>query len=466
MVSTFGLCGPTFATRDPFWNQERVVNWYPAVDSSGGRAQSKAELSPTPGLTLFATLLGTSVRGLYTDAERLFAVSSGFVIEVFADGTSSNIGAILDAGTPVQIAANGQNLLIATANEIWEQPGAGVAVKVADGISAVYLDGYYIILWPDRQTVQISNDGINWDELDVAQRIWREPILRLEVHEGNLWLIGNRSISVWYNSGNADFPFEPIRGAVIEQGTLAPWSVCQIEQNLYWIGSDESGQGRVFRSEGYSPVRISNEAVEHILRQYLQEGYAALGQDERITGSGYEENGHTFYVIGLPRAKACLVYDLTTNMWHERAGWDGTNWQFWKGGSHHAFVFGKHIVAPIGAGDGKIYEQNINYYTEAGAPIRRYRAAPFVQADQQWLFHHYLRLLVRENGTSVSLRYQNDDHTAWSALRTIAPFRNEVKYRRLGRGRSRMYEVSLTDSTTSAQAIVEGYLSADPGVQR
>ena len=467
-AQSFGLCGPTFATRNPFWNQERVINWYPSVDGSGGHAQSKTELAPVPGLVAFATLPASPVRGLWAGDEKLYAVGGSDLFHITSPGVPELLGSVGSATTPVQIAGNGDSLLVASGSGIWIT-GGGIPVKVADGISCVYVDGYYVILWPDRQTIQISTNGSTWDGIDVATKIGTlDPLVHLEIHEGHLWMFGTRTISVWHNSGNADFPFEPIQGAMIEQGTLAPWSVHGIEQSLYWVGSDENGQGRVFRSQGYTPVRISNEAVEYRLRQYIRAGLPALQVDDLITGSGYEENGHTFYVIGFPRAQACLVYDLTTDMWHERGGWDGAAWQLWKGASFHVFTFGRHIVARAGL-DGKLYEQNVNYYTEDGTRIRRYRAAPFVQADQQWLFHHYLRLLVKESTASavpVTMRYLNDDQSAWSSGRTVQPFRNEIKYRRLGRARSRMYEISVLDSTTSSQAVVEGYLKASPGVER
>ena len=195
-----------------------------------------------------------------------------------------------------------------------------------------------------------------------------------------------------------------------------------------------------------------------------------MGDDQLITGKGYTENGHTFFVLSFPLAKATLVYDLTTEMWHERARWNaGTSqWEHWRGASFHAHVFGKHFVARIDApphdvGDEKkIYEQSVNIYTDDGLPIRRYRSAPYIAADQQWLSHHYLKLFT--NGeTPISMRYQLDDGVNWSQIKSAAPFKNEIKYRRLGRARDRMYEISLLDSTTKATAIMEAYLHASPG---
>jgi hypothetical protein len=463
-TSPFNLCGETAATRDSLWNSSRVINWFPIVDTSG-TAQSKVELAPIPGLQVFTTLTNPPIRGLWAGDNRLFAVAQGGLFEIFSNGAATAVtGGVLTAATPVQFAGGGNELLIASGDQIWYATG-GVSHKTYDGaISVVYLDGYYIILRTDGQTIQLSTDGLTWDPLDVAQSQGPpDRKVRLEAHEGHLWLFGQRSISVWYDSGNADFPFAPIDGATIDQGTMAPWSVTRIDRKLYWLGMNEHGYGRVFRTEGYTPVPISNQAIEYLIKTYLD-----LGTDQCITGSGYTENGHTFYVLSFPKAKACLVYNLSTNMWHERARWNADAWQHWRGASFHAFCFGKHIVArtseaPFPDGDHtKIYEQGLHIYGDDGNRIRRYRAAPYTQADQQWLFHHYLRLLT-SGSSAVTMRYLYDDNTTWSQERVVAPFKHEIKYRRLGRARDRMYELYLLDSLTEAQGIIEGYLHlADP----
>lgn len=466
-VNAFGLCAGTYQTRNRLFDAERAINWYPSIDESG-HAQSKIELSPTPGLATFTTLTNPPVRGLWAGDNRLFGVAAGDLYEIVSSGAATIIGGILNAQTPVQWAASGTSLLIATGDQVWR--ATSTTAKVIDGAySVVYLDGYYIALRTDGQTIQLSSDdGVTWDPSDVAQSMG--PVdrkVRLEAHEGHLWWFGTKSISVWYDSGNADFPFAPIDGATIDQGTLAPWSVTQLDRRLYWLGMDKHGYGRVFRSEGYTPVPISNMAIEHLIK-----GYIDAGRPDLITGKGYTENGHTFYVLAFPKANATLVYDLATGMWHERARWMDGAWQFWRGASFHAFCFNKHFVARIaeppftGPADyTQIYEQGVHIYSDGGNPIRRYRSAPYTQADQQWLFHHYLRLLTK-GASAVTMRYLYDDNTTWSNERTVSPLKNEIKYRRLGRARDRMYEIYLLDSTSEAQSIIEGYLHASPGIER
>lgn len=480
-VNAFGLCAGTYQTRNRLFNAERSFNWYPSIDESK-HAQSQIELSPTPGLATFTSTTDPPVRGLWSGYNRLFAVGGSRLHEVFPDSSMSFRGFVGSGGTPVQFAASGQELLLADGDRIIRD-GGGVATGdntdpvLEPAISVVFLDQYYVALEKDTNRLRFSfgDGGITWNPLDFVDVVGTtaDRYLRLEVHEGHIWVFGTKSIVPYYDSGDANTPWQPIPGAVQDVGTMAPWTVTKIDQHLFWLGQDINGYGRVYRSQGYTPVRISNMAIENLIREYLQIGVAPNEIDELITGKGYTENGHTFYVLSFPKAKATLVYDLTTEMWHERARWNATTsqWEHWRGASFHAHVFGKHFVARTDApphedGDEKrIYEQSINLFTDDGLPIRRYRSAPYIAEKQQWLMHHYMKLFVNSDA-NISMRYQLDDGVNWSNTRTVAPSKNEVEYRRLGRARDRLYEVSLLDSATKSTAIMDAYLHATPGLER
>jgi len=429
---------------------------------------------------------------MFAGDNRLFVDVASRFMEVFEDGTTKEAAGTTGAGyTPVQFAASGLSVMVATGDSIWRVSGATpgstdlTVTKTYDGaISVVWLDGYYIILLKDSNTIQLSDlnsdgdpawhagdpdyPGGPWNPLDQQTKMGSlDRLVRLEVHEGNLWLFGRETIDVWYNSGDADFPFRRISGAMVDQGTSAPWSVAQIDRKLYWLGRDKRGRGRVFRTEGYTPVPISNPAIEYLIDSYLD-----LGTDHAITGYGYQEDGQTFYVLSFPTyAQATLVYDLTTNMWHERARWNGTAWEQWRGASFHAHVWGKHIVSRwspdgpyIGPDHRRLWEMNVQFPDDEGLPIRRQRIAPYVQAEQQFLQHHYLRLYT-DSASNVNMRYRNDEGTAWSTPRVVAPFKHEVKYRRLGRARDRLYDIWIDDATKPPM-IAEGWLNLSPSLER
>ena len=86
---------------------------------------------------------------------------------------------------------------------------------------------------------------------------------------GELWLIGDQSIEVWYNPNGADdtAPFMRVRGAFMNNGTVAPYSACNNGSNLFWLGSSVAGHGRVWMSSGYQPQAISTNSIDHIIER-------------------------------------------------------------------------------------------------------------------------------------------------------------------------------------------------------
>jgi hypothetical protein len=464
-AADFLFCGPTFQSRDGLWAAERAVNLYPEVDPAG-RAKSKVALMGTPGLSVFATLPKTPVRGLWAGEGRLFAVGDDTLYEIDSAGSASaRPGAMLGATTPVQISGNYNSLFVVDGNKGYLDDGATVT-EVVDTVSGCFLDGYFVGLEPDTNNVIISGlfDGSTWDALDTQTKMGSlDRIMRVVAHNGQLWLFGSKTIEVWYHSGAADYPFERISGASIDVGTVTAWSIAAVDGTLLWLGSDERGVGVVYQSQGYTPKRVSNSAIEYFIESYRA---ASATIDPNITGYCYQEDGHTFYVLNFPAASATLAYDLTTGMWHERSFYNsGTGvYQQSHGGSFHAFAFGKHLVASIGYNSGKIYQQSLDIFTDDSGSIRRYRRAPYVSTDQQYLFHSQVRFHTLSTST-VNFRYLKDDGTTWSATKTATPANHECEFRRLGRARDRLYEAWI-DNGTARQGFIGAWLSATSGVER
>jgi hypothetical protein len=456
-VNAFGFCGATYQSRDGLHAYERAVNLMPAPDQ-GGNAQSKVALIGTPGLDLFGTLAASPVRGLWAGDERLFAVGDDTLYEVDNLGAETALtGTILSASTPVQISGNGDSLFVVSGNKGYIADGSTVT-EVVDCVSGDFLDGYYLALEPDSNNVLLSGlfDGSTWDPLDTQRRVGGlDRLIRIKVHNGQVWLFGRKTTEVWYNSGAADYPFERIAGASMDIGLSAADSVASVGGSLLWLGSDERGVGVVWQAQGYTPKRVSNSSIEYLI-EVIRASYVISD----ACGYAYQEDGRTFYVLTFPQAGWTVVYDLSTGMWHERLRWTGSAWAQWKGGTHHAFVFGKHLVSNIGYANGKIYNQSLAVYEDEGSDMRRLRIAPYVQQQHQWIQHHELKLIAK--GTpSIVMSYSDDATATWSSAQTKAVANNTANFRRLGRSRGRLYSTTITSD--AEVAILDAYLHASGG---
>jgi hypothetical protein len=223
-----------------------------------------------------------------------------------------------------------------------------------------FLDGYFLLLKARSNEFRCSSleDGLTWDSLDVAQRNQSTDEVRtLAVSHREIWLLGSRSTEVWYDSGDADFPFAPIVGATLDVGIAAPWSAVVLDNTLFWVGADSRGVGIVYRANGYTPARISTHALETALTR--------LGRLDDLYAYAYQEDGHTYYVLydNALRLPKTWVYDCATQMWHERAHWDEALMR-WRPhvGRCHAWAFNRHLIGDRTSGI--VYAQSLDVYDE------------------------------------------------------------------------------------------------------
>ena len=334
-----------------------------------------------------------------------------------------------------------------------------------------YSDDYFLALLENSQQFQISalGDGTTWNPIDKYQiSEFSDNVISMFVDHREVWFFGAKNTIVYFDSGDPLVPFQPIPGAYIEQGIAARYSVSKLDNSIFWIGADERGHGIAWRANGYTPVRVSNHAVENAWRKY-----STLSDARTYT---YQENGHSFWVVWFPTADATWVYDAATGQWHERTWFSG-------GVDHahrsccHAFIFGKHLVGDRASG--VVYEQNIETLTDtvAGAegPIHRVRSAPHIASEQEWMFHQQLQVYLEPGLTTssvpnpvISLDWSNDAGHTWSNSYAVSAgatgeFRKRCMWRRLGRARDRIYRITCTDAIP--WRIVDAYLKAEPGFQ-
>jgi len=377
-----GFIGPSDPARSVNYNTERTINLYLERGRAGTTPATGGALYGTPGLRIFAALGGASVRGLFAEDQRAWAVAGDGLFELFATGTFTRRGTVADDGQPVTFASNGRQghqlfVVSGRAGYILDLTSNAVA-PISDpdfpayALMGAFVDGYFIVLDGDHNTFQISalEDGTRWDGLDIAMvSTSSDRVVALAVSHRQLWLFGTKTTQVWYNSGNADFPFEPIQGVFIEQGILAPWSVAPIADTLVWMGWDRHGSGLVVQANGYTPVPVSTAAVQDALRQYRSlQAETALSD---VIAWTYQEDGHAFYGLYLPQGPLAetgvdfttWVYDVTEQRWHERGLWNDTT-QAWEPDLPrcHAFMWGTHLV-----GDrtrGTVYRQALDVYDQ------------------------------------------------------------------------------------------------------
>lgn len=485
----FGFIGATYRNRSIAADGERCINLYPERIESG-KSSGKAQyyLRAVPGKTTLCTLPGVNL-GLFEADGRLFAISGCALYEIDSTGAYRKLADLPNATAPVSVADNGKEVLIVFSGYAWLMAYDGTvrAVNPNERLGqCASVDGYFLGLVEDSRKFVVSAimDGTTWDGLDFALKEGNgDKLVSLFVDHREIWLLGEKHAEVWYNSGNADFPFQRIQGAALEQGCAARHSVARLDNSIVWLGSSERGAGVVWRANGYTPQRISNHGVESF--------WATYPRIDDAIGWSYEESGHQLYVLHFPTAEpnpvvvagmnttptyrgATWVYDASTQMWHERAYWDAASgvWQADRG-RWHAFAFCKHYVADYASG--AVYELSSDAHDDAGDPLRWLRSAPHVCADLDWVFPRRLQVLLQAGvGTmagqgqnpKIYLEVSRDGGFTWgpqieAAMGKSGEYTWRAIWRRLGRGRNICFRVSGSDPVETA--LIDGILDVEKG---
>jgi hypothetical protein len=457
-MARFPFVGGSYTARSASFDAQRCVNLYPETGSSVSK--DVMMLIGTPGKRLWSTLSGGGIRGLLRFAANVGIVVCGanvYKVDIYGSGTL--LGTIDALSSPISMASNGTQVMIVTGpNGYVLNPVTGVLTQITNpaftGADTVqFEDGYFVFNKTGTGQFQITAlydttiDGLDFATAEGSPDL----LISLLVDHREIWLFGETSTEVFFNSGNVDFPFERINGAFIEQGCAAKFSPAKMDNTVYWLTADERGKGTVQRAQGYTPQRVSTHALEW-----------AIGQMSRIDDAvsyTYQTEGHSFYVLNFPTAQQTWVYDAAVNLWHERAWRDPSTGQLKQDRAicHVAFA-GENIVGDWESG--KLYVLDLDYFSDNGDPIARIRSCPHISGSD---YHNQLFASLQidmQTGVGLSsgqgsdpqamLQWSTDGGYSWSnelwaSIGKIGERRTRVKWRRLGRSRDRVFRVTITD---------------------
>lgn len=403
---------------------------------------------PTPGLKEFCDLgTGLPVVSLANMGSYAYAVSGGKLFQIAANGRVTEIGSLSLGSGRLVMAHNKTQMIIAseTGGAVYTESEGVTSItdNAFYGTKAVcFFDGYFVLTRPDTGQFYICElyDGVDYDALDYATAEGSPDDLISVINDHReLWLFGEETTEVWYNSGDAGFPFDRYSGAFIERGCVAQYSPAKADNTVFWLGNDHI----VYRAVDYSPIRVSTHAIETEINSYPSVNDAF--------GFTYAQEGHTFYCLTFPSSGATWCYDIATGVWHERKS---------KGISRHrancyTYFAEKHIVGDYS--NGKLYTLDMGTYTDDGDEIIRERTTQVLSNSELKIFMSRLQVLF-ESGVGLEsgdapkamLQWSDDEGRTWSNERWVSigkrgEFKNRAVWRRLGSFRNRVFKITITD---------------------
>lgn len=431
---------------------QRMVNCYLEIAPPGSK--SPVAVLSSYGIAPRLTV-GTLIRGGKVVNGTPYVVSGSGLYKITTSGATL-LGSIPGAGSAT-VAGDGANVAVCANDTLYIYDGVSVA-RVADadfpGARWVgFLDGYIPIIEPDSGRIWVNETPYvptGWNALDFATAEGApDDLLWGVISHREFYAFGRETTEVFYNSGDADFPLTRTASGFIELGILSAEAAIAADNGVYFAAND----GLVYRLSGYAPERVSTHAVEQAIERYT---------DKRCSTMTWTEGGHKF--VAFHFAEGTWVYDISTQLWHERASAGLTRWR----PQVALAAYGRTYVGDYSSGALGVLDPET--FTEWGETLRATCTAPSVAEENNYLFHSTLELQFEQGvGTTtvtdpqVMLDWSDDGGRTWSnehwrSLGAMGEYKARAIWRRLGRARDRVYRYAISDPVrrTLVQAIWQG----------
>jgi len=252
--------------------------------------------------------------------------------------------------------------------------------EVFDSQTCTYLDGYYIRdkVGTGRFYISELNNTNVWNSLDYGTAAYSGDSLQCVIAKKNeLWLIGSTTTEIWYNSGNIDFPFTPIKTSVIQNGTTKPYTVSLVGNELMWVSS----LGFVVKSSGLSVSDRPAPITEPVTGDYA---------------SVLQYGGYLFYCLFTNR-EFTYVYNYSTELW--------SRWAYQLNGIWYDYpighIYGGYLYSRTTAHRFLDAQQGTDYFSN-GLLTRELRSGHILDPeDHVKMAHNYVEMYSTQDASLI-----------------------------------------------------------------
>jgi hypothetical protein len=436
-------------------SQERLVNLFAEPAPAG--STSDVVLRNTPGLYL-SFAVGTGPVHLVTNdtPTATYIVSGSSLYRRTAPNGVQTIIAMGDIGAPASTGVNATPFNYTSAENtdfvVVCSPPNAYAAKLTDlavhkitatdqgiipGISSVaYVGGYFVFTVPDSSQFFVSAalDPNTYDALDFATADTAANILlRAVSHLDRLWLLGQNGVEIWTLSGN-DFPFILDAGGYIPYGVASATSISIADNSIFFLSTTSA----VMRTVGYKVQRVSTDAIEAQIRDYLLIGTASVS-GAAVRGISFSIEGKEFYALTLQwpgNPGRTWVFNCATTIWHEQST-SPNGVGRWRVNCGAGGLLGD-------AYSGAVYALSDSTPNDGGSDAARIAVSSPVWNNTALVFQSRFEIdCERGSSTPVQLDWSDDDGVTWKGGRQLSLQARRSVATRMGSFRKRTYRLTF-----------------------
>lgn len=447
-------------------NIERLVNAYVEQAPTG---KETAPIYGTPGLIIHTTCGVGPIRGMLEDAGTVYLVSGDELYSIDSAGNSTLLGSgfanpvSMDVGTD----ADGISVVIEAGGSIWAWDGTTLAQNAdpdalpASGVVAA--DSGFVFGAADSQELfrSATNDPLAYDALDFAAAEWKPDFIVTPFEQGGtLYAFGKRTLQAFYYDGGPAFPYQAYRDLKIDVGLAGKNAVTATNETIFFLAHD----GSIRRLDGGTATPIQTPAIHRIIMGDAANGLAGWSDLSLTVASAHVWQGHLFIVFRNP--EGCVVFDQTTQLWHERASYGLDSWRC----AHHADAWG--LVLYGDTENGNIYRLAADAYDEAGEILRREMITPYAWAKGLRGIVDELEVILEPGVCAIGLApvmmmERTKDGKTWGPVHTRSmgeqgEYSARMKWGRQGQGRCMAWRFTVTDAAKFAILAVYADVEIEP----
>ncbi len=470
-----GFIGPSYNLDTLAIDAQRCVNWFPRVTESGyGKEGEQMALIDRPGKSeLLNVGTGLPQRGsIETSKGVYYTVNGSKIFRVNSDWTYTDIGTLSTSEGHVSMEDNGIHLAIVDGTYFYRVTLADDTFELVDNnelecyLQVLYQDGYFIFIGQDK--FQISSLlGTDVDALDFGTSEGSpDGIVGAVSLERQIYIGNDRTFEIFFNSGNADFPFERMEGAFLEIGLGARHTLVKNKDHIFFVARDKDGAGLVYKARGANMERISTHVIEQKISSY--------GDITNAKAYVYQDEGSSFYIINFDGANTTWCYDITTGLWHERT-FNNDGLQERDRAYSHAYAYSTHLVGDYETG--QIYEMSRRYFSDNGDEFICVRTCPHISSGGNRIKFPSFEVnmdvgtgldgLGQGTNPKAMLSFSSDGgytygNEMWTDIGKIGQKKKRVIWRRLGMARDRVFKLQISDPVR--RVLIGANLQAEIGV--
>jgi hypothetical protein len=358
MLIPINLTGPSSESRARFLSSQKTLNLYPE------KIGSDFVLNSFPGLAEFSIGDGPC-RGAFEHLNVLYQVSGENLYSIDTAGARTNLGSIPGSGRCI-FDGIGTNVVIVTEGTVYYWNGT-TAAEITDNDletpnSCAHLNNQ--ILYDGDGGRFASSDvsdatsiaGLNYGTAESDA----DDLVRVFVYDKVAWMMGDKTLEPWENTGTGNPPFSPILGAIIQVGLSALHSVAKNDSGFYFLGDDR----RIYFVQGGQEINVTPVNLANVI-----EGFDTLDDAE---GNCFQFQAQNFYVITFPTERRTFCFSESVgieNGWFDLSSGTSETERY----IASSFVYFNRKTYVTDTSNGNIYELDKDTFDEFGEEILRIR---------------------------------------------------------------------------------------------